>query len=148
MRSLLLSVAALSAAQAVHAQDGTTVTMTESEEYGQFLTVDDRPVYVFSADMQVTEDGEAVVACIEECLDAWIPITSQGAPGAGEGVMPDMLGSLEHEGQLVVTYNGWPLYHFARDTEGNPPTGQEIEGFGGEWFLLGPDGEQIEGEGV
>ena len=35
----------------------------------------------------------------------------------------------------------------ARDQAGPPPQGQDIHSFGGEWYLLGPQGEKIEEEG-
>ena len=55
---------------------------------------------------------------------------------------------MEHEGRTVVTYNGWPLYRFERDAEGGPPTGQEIDSFGGTWLLIDPEGAPIRGEGA
>ncbi len=148
MRRLTLSAMALVAAGAALAQVGTTVTVAESDEYGRFLTVDDLPVYLFAPEEEATGGAAPAVTCIEECLDAWPLVLSDGDPMAGEGVMPGMLGTIEHEGQTVVTYDGWPLYRFARDTEGNAPTGQAIESFGGTWHLIRPDGERIEGEGA
>ena len=148
MKRMFLTAALFVAAQAATAQDGTTVTVSESEEYGSFLTVDDRPVYLFTTDTQGAAGSDPAVSCSGECLDAWPLVAADAGATAGEGAMPDMVGTMEHEGQTVATYNGWPLYHFARDSEGNPPTGQEIESFGGEWYLIAPDGTRIEGEGA
>jgi hypothetical protein len=66
----------------------------------------------------------------------------------GEGVNPDLVGAIESEGLVIATYNGWPLYFFLRDTAGETPTGQEFLSFGGEWYLVSPDGARIEGKGV
>ena len=55
-----------------------------------------------------------------------------------------MLGTMEHDGKQVVTYNGWPLYHFARDEGQSSPQGHEVESFGGEWYLVTPEGMELE----
>jgi predicted lipoprotein with Yx(FWY)xxD motif len=148
MTRTFLSVLAILAAQSATAQEATTVDVSESDEYGQFLTVDGKPVYLFSTDTQGSPGMEPVISCIGECLDAWPLVTSAGTPEAGEEADPAMLGTVDHEGETIVTYNGWPLYHFMRDAEDGPPTGQEIESFGGGWYLVGPDGDRIEGEGA
>jgi len=148
MTRILFFAVALLVAQAAHAQDGTTVKLAESDEYGQYLTVDDRPVYLFTTDTRGAGGAEAAVSCSGDCLGAWPLVTTEASAEAGDGAMSDMVGTMEHEGETVVTYNGWPLYHFARDSAGNPPNGQEIESFGGEWYLIGPDGTRIEGEGA
>ena len=148
MRRVLYSAVAVLAAQSAHAQGGTVVNVAESEEYGQYLTVNELPVYLFTTDTQGTDGAEAAVSCTGECLDAWPLVTAESGSAAGDGAMSDMVGTMEHDGETVVTYNGWPLYHFARDSAGNPPNGQEIESFGGEWYLIGPDGARIEGEGA
>jgi hypothetical protein len=36
----------------------------------------------------------------------------------------------------------WPLYHFAKDF-GREATGQDVEDFGGEWYLVTPQGEKV-----
>ena len=55
-----------------------------------------------------------------------------------------MLGTLEYEGRTVVTYNGWPLYHFVRDEDAETPQGHEVYSFDGEWYLVTPEGEELE----
>jgi predicted lipoprotein with Yx(FWY)xxD motif len=147
MLRAFVSAAAIIAAQAVAAQDTVTLEVSESEEYGQFLTVGALPVYLFSTDIPGNEASPPTITCIGECLSAWPPVVGTGVE-AGDGVDADLLGTVEVEGIALATYNGWPLYVFLRDTEGGPPTGQEIESFGGEWYLVSPDGNRIEGEGV
>lgn len=144
MKRAVIPIVALLAAHGAAAQETTTVSISASDEYGEYLTVEDKPVYLFTADTQ----GEASTACSEDCLSAWPLVTTDANAEAGEGAQADLLATAEIDGETVVTYNGWPLYFFARDSEGNPPTGQEIESFGGEWYLLGPDGARIEGEGA
>ena len=140
--STALAVAALAAP--AFAQDATTIQVAESEKYGEYLaTGEGRPVYL-TTDTQGTGDQEAQISCTsEECLNAWPLVTTQGDPRAGEEVNADMLGTTQHEGQTVVTYNGWPLYYFARDEGADAPQGQDIESFGGEWYLVTPEGEEL-----
>ncbi len=141
------SAAAILVAQSVAAQETVTLEVSESEEYGQFLTVGGMPVYLFSTDIPGDGATPPTITCIGECLSAWPPVLGSGVE-AGDGVNPDLLATVEVDGIALATYNGWPLYLFLRDTEGGPPTGQEIESFGGEWYLVNPEGNRIEGEGV
>ncbi len=129
------------------AQEAVSLMVSESEEYGPYLTDGNgRAVYLFTTDTQGQGGSGAEVSCEGECLDAWPPLYTQGDPQAGEGVDSSLLGTTEHEGQTMVTYNGWPLYYFVRDEGSGDTAGQNIEGFGGEWYLVSPDGQQVEGE--
>lgn len=120
----------------------TTVQLTirQSDQYGEYIVRGDgSPVYLFTADTQ----GESS-ACYDACADAWPPVT--GVAAAGTNVDADLLGTITREdGTLQATYDGWPLYEFARDS-GNEPTGQDMQGFGGEWYLIGPAGEEVHAE--
>ncbi len=147
-RAVIVPVVSLLAAHGAAAQESATVTVTDSDTYGEYLSVDDKPVYLFTTDVQGGGGTEASISCNEECRAAWPLVTAGQGAEAGEGAEPDLIGTVEFDGRNVVTYNGWPLYFFARDSEGNPPTGQEIESFGGEWYLIAPDGTRIEGEGA
>jgi len=57
-----------------------------------------------------------------------------------------MLGTMDYDGQKVVTYHGWPLYYFTRDEDADAPQGQDVESFGGEWYLITPEGEKVHAE--
>jgi hypothetical protein len=71
--------------------------------------------------------------------------TAQGAPPAGSGdVQAGMLGSMTYDGKTVVTYHGWPLHRFVEDQGANKPQGQKLKSFGGEWYLVAPDGNKAE----
>jgi predicted lipoprotein with Yx(FWY)xxD motif len=37
-----------------------------------------------------------------------------------------------------VTYNHWPLYYYAADKVPGDTTGQNIDAFGAEWYVLDP----------
>jgi predicted lipoprotein with Yx(FWY)xxD motif len=125
-----------------------TVAVGESAEYGQYLTDGDgRPLYIFTADTRAVGGADAMLACVAECLDAWPPAATGGAPTAGAGVDANLLGASAYEGGRVASYDGWPLYYFVRDGGGGAaPQGHEISSFGGEWYLVAPDGAKV-GEG-
>jgi predicted lipoprotein with Yx(FWY)xxD motif len=140
-------VPAILAAHAAAAQESIIVNVSESDEYGEFLTVGGYPVYMFSTDVPGDTASAPTISCIGDCLAAWPPVAGT-AIVPGEGVDSGLLGQIEVDGIAVATYAGWPLYYFARDVEGGPPTGQATESFGGVWYLVAPDGSRIEGEGV
>ena len=50
------------------------------------------------------------------------------------------------DGSMQVAYNGKPLYYFARDENAGDTKGQDVEGFGAEWYLISPEGEEVEEE--
>ena len=102
---------------------------------------------LFTTDTPGTDERQARITCTgDDCLDAWPPVTTVGDPRAAGEAKSAMLGTTRHDGQTVVTYNGWPLYHFVRDAGADTPQGQDIESFGGEWYLVTPDGEELHAE--
>lgn len=127
------------------AQDGAMVTVAENETYGQYLADGQgRPLYLFTTD-KPEGAAEAQITCTSDaCLQAWPLLTTGAEPRAGEGADQSLLGTMQHDGQMIVTYNGWPLYYFAKDAGTSDPKGQEIKSFGGEWYLLTPEGEELE----
>lgn len=145
MKILASTAVALALAAPAFAQDATTIEVAESETFGQYLTdAEGRPVYIFTTDTPGTADEQAQISCTSaECLAAWPLVTSSGDPEAGNGADAMLLGTTEYEGQQVVTYNGWPLYYFVRDEGADQPQGNEIESFGGEWYLLTAEGEEL-----
>ena len=116
------------------------LVVVSSETLGEYVSLDDgTPVYLFTSDVQ----GEAS-ACYDDCADAWPPV--MGSATAGANLDSRLLGTITRDdGGQQVTYNGWPLYRFARDT-GTEPTGQDMSGFGGEWYLVTPGGAEVHAE--
>ncbi len=123
-------------------QSGTVVTRIETaakQPYGQYLTdAGGRALYLFMKD----ERGKDASTCYDACAQAWPPaLAGQGAPEAGPTVQDRLLGSFERQdGSRQLTYNGWPLYYFVKDRGPGDVTGQDLKGFGGEWYLVAPDG--------
>ncbi|WP_104203239.1 hypothetical protein [Billgrantia saliphila] len=124
--------------------DQAKLTVSEKEPYGRYLTNQDgKSLYMFDRDEQ---DGD-YSTCEESCAIAWPPYTTEDTPAASGGVEDDRLGVIERDdGTLQVTYEGWPLYFFARDVYPGDALGQSVEHMGGHWYLLSPDGEPIVAE--
>ncbi len=147
LQAILPIVATALSSSAAVAQDSLTLSVEQSADYGQYIVgPKGRPVYMFTTDSQ-GDGNEPTISCTsQECLDAWPLVTTEGEVTVGSKLDEALAGTFSYDGQTVVTYNGWLLYTFARDEAGQPPQGQDVHSFGGEWYLLGPQGEMIEEE--
>lgn len=126
--------------QAGQQMAGTRIDVNTSDRFGRYLTDENgRAIYMFTADSK----GES--SCYDACARAWPPVTTTGNPEtASSGLDKSKLGTINRrDGVTQVTYDGKPLYYFARDTGPQQLSGQDVEGFGGEWYLVAPDGTTI-----
>jgi predicted lipoprotein with Yx(FWY)xxD motif len=108
----------------------------ESSDLGDILVDGEgKTLYVFDND---TDENST---CYDDCEANWPPLTEEVE--AGEGVDASLLSTSEREdGSAQVTYAGRPLYYFAADQAPGDTNGQ---GIGDVWWVVGPDGEAIEG---
>lgn len=115
------------------------IMVSEVGTFGQALVdAQGRTLYLFTNDTQ----NSGTSACSGDCLAAWPPVTSQGAPVAGTGLDATLLGTITRDdGTVQVTYNGWPLYYYAQDAAPGDAMGQ---GMNGVWFLVSPTGTAIQ----
>ncbi len=119
---------------------GTQLNVDTSSRFGRYVTDSSgRALYMFTADSK----GQS--SCYDACARAWPPVTTTGTPeAAAAGLDKSKLGTItRRDGTKQVTYDGKPLYYFARDTEPQQLSGQDVHGFGGEWYLVAPDGTTI-----
>jgi predicted lipoprotein with Yx(FWY)xxD motif len=146
MTALAVALAWPVLAAAAQGTEAAEVTVEESDEYGPYLTdADGQALYLFTADQQGSGDQAAQSNCYEACAEAWPPLVTDGEPQAGEQVDKSLIGTSERRnGQMQVTYGGWPLYYFVQDQGPGEATGQDKHGFGGEWYLVTPEGEKVE----
>ncbi len=120
---------------------GTTVATADTDLGNILVGPEGLTLYLLTAD----SPGEST--CTAGCADAWPPLTTEGEPQAGEGADGSLLGTLEREdGSTQVTYNGWPLYYYSGDASPGEAAGQGFESFGGTWWVLGPEGEAVQGD--
>jgi predicted lipoprotein with Yx(FWY)xxD motif len=113
-----------------------------SEEYGEYLADDQgRSLYLFKA------DNKNESTCYDDCAEAWPPVLTGGKPEAGNNVKSSLVGTITRkDNKLQVTYNNWPLYYYKEDKGAGQTKGQDVKGFGAEWYLVTPDGEEVHGE--
>jgi predicted lipoprotein with Yx(FWY)xxD motif len=119
------------------AGSGSVVEVSDSE-FGQILTDSDgRTLYAF--DKETTDRSE----CFGACAEAWPPFDTKGEPRAEKGVEGDLLGTTDHEGRDLVTYNGHPLYYYV-DEGPHEVLCQGVDEFGGLWLVVDPGGDPIQ----
>ncbi len=85
------------------------------------------------------DKGAGKVTCTGACLTAWPPLLLSGADTnpTGDKSVTGTLGTIASpNGGMQVTYKGWPLYFWTKDTAPGDTTGQNV---GGKWFVVPPD---------
>ncbi len=94
-------------------------------------------LYLFTKDTQ----GSNASVCTGKCASFWPALLTAGAPQAGTGVDATKLGTFTlPDGTTQVTYNGWPLYYYAKDTKPGDTTGENVQGV---WFCVSPTGDAV-----
>jgi predicted lipoprotein with Yx(FWY)xxD motif len=121
-----------------------TLDVKTSDKLGDYIAdADGRALYLFKADTQAKDGKEAAATCYDDCAKAWPPLVAD-ATKAGDKVQAALIGTVARkDGSKQVTYNGWPLYYFIKDKAPGDTNGQDIKGFGEEWYLLTPAGEKV-----
>lgn len=85
-------------------------------------------------------DDQGASTCYDDCADAWPPLIDED-PVAGDGVDDALLGTTEREdGEPQVTYDGWPVYHWASDQGPGDATGQGVQDV---WWVIEADGTPV-----
>ena len=112
----------------------TSTVKVASSSLGDILVdADGMTLYLFLPDDQSTP------TCTDGCASAWPPL--EGPATAADGADGSLLGTAEHpSGATQVTYNGWPLYHYAKDQAPGDVTGQDV---GDKWYVVSPDGTAV-----
>ena len=119
---------------------GTEVTTTTGSLGVYLVDGQGRTLYLTDA------DPEGTSGCYDSCATAWPPLATVGDPTAGSGVDAKQLStSTRSDGITQVLYAGHPLYTYAQDTAPGQTTGQGLTQQGGMWWVVGVDGEPVEG---
>jgi predicted lipoprotein with Yx(FWY)xxD motif len=130
--------ATTAASVAPSAAAGEATVMLASSDLGEIL-VDGtgRTLYGFLPD----EAGEPT--CYDTCAGNWPPLVADGEITVGEGLDDSSFSTVARTDDAgdQVKVGDWPLYYFANDTAPGQTNGQ---GVGGNWFVVGADGELIE----
>jgi len=115
---------------------GAMVNVGQDATLGSFL-VDSKgmTLYLF------TKDTPNTSTCYGGCAKAWPPLLTTGAPSGGAGVNASLLGTTARtDGTTQVTYNGWPLYYWAKDKAAGDTTGQGVQNV---WYVIDPAGKSV-----
>ena len=86
-----------------------------------------------------TPDKAGQVTCTAGCLAVWPPLEMPDTttkPTGDAGVTGKLATVTNPNGKAQVTYNGWPLYFYAKDKAPGDTTGQSV---GQKWFVVTPD---------
>jgi predicted lipoprotein with Yx(FWY)xxD motif len=69
---------------------------------------------------------------------------TDGKPLAGAGARATLLGSTRRSnGSTQVTYRGHPLYYYVGDRHAGEVLCQDVEEFGGRWYVVTPRGSAV-----
>jgi predicted lipoprotein with Yx(FWY)xxD motif len=116
--------------------EGASTVATADTDLGTILVdADGMTLYLFMPDAQGASQ------CVDSCATTWPPLA--GPATAGDGVDEALLSTADRpDGSAQVTYNGWPLYHFASDAAAGDTNGQ---GVGNIWYVVDASGNAITG---
>lgn len=89
------------------------------------------------------KDKGTTSSCYGACAEAWPPLLTSGKPKATGGAESSLLGTTKRkDGTVQVTYAGHPLYGFVEDRKPGETNGNDVDGFGAQWYALEPNGEE------
>jgi predicted lipoprotein with Yx(FWY)xxD motif len=132
-----------SAAPSASTAPGASLSVANVTGLGSAL-VDGRghTVYVLTADGKTSLPCEDSTGCTKAWPDVALP-DGVSAAKAGTGVDASLLGTKKVGTETYVTYNGWLLYEFVKDTDAGQGHGEGIKSFGGTWYALDAKGAPI-----
>jgi predicted lipoprotein with Yx(FWY)xxD motif len=128
---------------ATNAAQGTgAVVSTARTSLGRILVNSHgRTLYLFEKD----RNGKS--ACSGQCAVFWPPLITNGKPRVTNGARASLIGTTKRaDGRLQVTYNHHPLYTFVKDKKAGQTTGEGVDAFGAEWYVVSTAGSKIEDE--
>jgi len=114
----------------VNPTDAPSVNVRSDGDLGDIL-VDPRGMTLYL----YTKDEPSVSNCYDQCAAAWPPLLTSADPTGPDAVAAGLGTTTRTDGTLQVTYNGVPLYYWAKDQKPGDTTGQNV---GGVWFVINP----------
>ena len=136
------STSTTSASSSSSRAEKVTISTRTVKPFGVILTNSaGHTLYIFEPDKKKHK-----VSCVAACAAVWPPVKvpSSGKAVAVGAVSTSLLGYLPNpSGGRVLTYNGWPLYAYVRDTSPGVAHGQGVKLNGGVWYAMSPSGNVI-----
>ena len=110
--------------------------LVKNDTLGTFLADGDgNTLYMYTKDTKGTSN------CYDNCAKAWPPLIAADKPTLQTGVMDSLIATTQRkDGSAQVTYNGWPLYYYAKDTKPGDTVGQAV---GKVWWVLSAEGNVV-----
>ena len=117
------TVAPTAAATSAPAVVEASLKIAQNSTLGSFLADGQgRTLYLF------TKDTPQSSSCYDKCQQYWPPLLSLGQPQVSQGITTTLVGTTKRkDGLLQVTYNGWPLYYYAKDKAPADTLGQAVD---------------------
>lgn len=111
-----------------------TVKVTNNPKLGKILTDGKgRTLYMFTPDKNKSNTS----TCYDQCAVTWPPLLiSSGKPSLAPGIVGTLNTINRRDNTSQVTYNGMPLYYYAKDKKPGDTYGQNIEN---KWFVVNPE---------
>jgi len=108
------------------------VQIAKDAKLGEILT-DTRGMTLY----RFANDAAGTSSCYDQCAQNWPPLLVTAGKPIGPAGLAGQLGvTTRKDGSKQATYNGVPLYHFAKDQKPGDTTGQNV---GNVWFVV-PEG--------
>jgi predicted lipoprotein with Yx(FWY)xxD motif len=107
--------------------------------FGRILADGDRyALYLF------TRDAGEGSKCDGACARAWPPLKTRHQPRVDNELDDDLIGTTRRRsGNKQITYAGHPLYYYVGDRDPKDVLCQDVEEFGGHWYVVARDGAPI-----
>jgi predicted lipoprotein with Yx(FWY)xxD motif len=117
-----------------------TIVQAHTSSLGRLLTDGNgRTLYLFEA------DKPNVSKLSGAGLSIWPPFAATGKPQAKSGALAAKIATITGvDGKPQVTYDRHPLYYYVGDTKPGQTSGQALNQFGAEWYVLAPSGNKID----
>jgi predicted lipoprotein with Yx(FWY)xxD motif len=124
-------------------QTGADLGVANSADHGKYLVdATGQTLYMLE------KDSKGASSCYDACSTQWPPLLSpKGTPKALDPALQAgaIVNIQRTDGSVQVTYQGHPLYHYSKDAAPGQINGQGIHDQFGEWYMLTPAGEPLEG---
>jgi predicted lipoprotein with Yx(FWY)xxD motif len=119
------------------------VVRSTTSRFGQVLVdARGRTLYLF------THDTGPASTCAGACARAWPPYLVPRRGRAGSGARSSLVGVTRRgDGARQLTYSGHPLYHYIGDRSPGDILCQDVEEYGGHWWVVSPAGKAVTAAG-
>lgn len=128
------SSAAVSSSSSAAATQSVSLTLAKTSLGNVLADANGKMLYAF------TKDTKDTSTCADTCATNWPPLLADKAD-VQTGVDAKLIGYTKRaDGKSQVTYNGMPLYYFAKDAKPGDMNGQ---GVATSWYVVTADGRMI-----